>query len=176
MRNTLPIIPTITLIAFTIVFAQPAEAQLSEPWNDIQKLKSTILHLDSAFWQAYNNCDVNKMTSLFTDDVEFYHDKGGLTSGLTNFTESIRKGLCSSTDFHLRREARKGSVEVFPLNNYGAIISGEHYFYINERGKEEFLDGLAKFTHVWQYKDNQWKMRRMLSYDHGPASRKPPGK
>jgi hypothetical protein len=55
------------------------------------------------------------------------------------------------------------------MNNYGAILTGEHVFYILEKGKSERLDGLAKFTHVWRFKDNEWKMHRVLSYDHGPA-------
>lgn len=54
---------------------------------------------------------------------------------------------------------------------YGAIMSGEHVFYILETGKEERPDGLAKFTHLWILKDDSWKMSRILSYDHGPAPR-----
>lgn len=132
-------------------------------------LNRTILHLDSLFWQAYNTCDVDGMAALLTDDVEFYHDKNGLTTTKTSMVEAVRKGLCGNENFRLRREAVAGSLKVFPLNNYGAILSGEHYFYINEKGKKEFIDGLAKFTHVWQFKDNTWKMSRILSYDHGPA-------
>jgi hypothetical protein len=42
-------------------------------------------------------------------------------------------------------------------------------FYIKEAGRDEFLDGHAKFTHVWLLKDGAWKMSRVLSYSHGPA-------
>lgn len=132
-------------------------------------LNRTILHQDSLFWQAYNTCDVDGMAAFLTDDVEFYHDKNGLTTTRASMAEAVRKGMCGNENFRLRREAVAGSVKVFPLNNYGAILSGEHVFYINEKGKKEFLDGLARFTHVWQFKDNQWKMSRILSYDHGPA-------
>jgi hypothetical protein len=81
----------------------------------------------------------------------------------------MKKGLCGNPDWRLRREAVAGTVKVYPLNNYGALISGEHVFYINETGKKEKLDGLAKFTQLWQFKNNEWKMSRVLSYDHGPA-------
>jgi hypothetical protein len=109
------------------------------------------------------------METFFTEDLEFYHDKGGLTTPRIKLIESIRNGLCGNENFWLRREAVPGSVRVFPLNNYGAILSGEHVFYVNEKGKKERLDGLAKFTHVWQFKSNVWRMSRVLSYDHGPA-------
>lgn len=136
---------------------------------DAMKLNETILHHDSLFWEAYNTCDVEKMESFFTDDLEFYHDKGGLTTSKASLFESIRTGLCGKENWRLRREAVEGTLKVYPLNNYGAILSGEHVFYILEAGKKERLDGLAKFTHVWRYQDHAWKMHRVLSYDHGPA-------
>lgn len=144
---------------------------LAQPEN--QNLTTTILLKDSLFWTAYNSCNIESMKQFFTDDVEFYHDKGGLTLGLENLTTSLRKNLCSNENLKLRREAVGGSVKVFSLQSsnviYGAIISGEHVFYVLEKGKEERLDGLAKFTDVWVLRDNAWKMSRILSYDHGPA-------
>ena len=67
-----------------------------------------------------------------------------------------------------------GTVNVFPLKNgdkiYGAVISGEHLFYVTELGKAEFLDGRANFTHVWLLKNDGYKMARILSYNHHPAT------
>src|SRR5258708_10869055 len=82
--------------------------------------------------------------------------------------------MCDSRKIaNVRREAVKDSVKVFPLKSsnvtYGAVISGEHYFYTQERGHNERPDGLARFTHLWLLKDGVWKMSRVLSYDHGPA-------
>lgn len=84
--------------------------------------------------------------------------------------ESVKTGLCGNENLKILREAKEGTVQVFPIANYGAIITGEHVFFLKEKDKEKRLDGQAKFTHLWQYKDNQWKMSRILSYDHGPAS------
>ena len=147
-------------------------AQTNQETKELQNLKDTILHFDSLFWEAYNVCDLEQMATFFTEDLEFYHDKGGLTTTRASLIEVTKKGICSSENWWLRREVVEGSLKVYPLNNYGAILSGEHVFYINEEGKKERLDGLAKFTHVWQYKDNAWKMSRVLSYDHGPATEK----
>ena len=144
-------------------------AQTAVTIPEINTLTKIILHHDSLFWQAYNACDIDKMKTFLTDDVEFYHDKGGLTTTSNGLMAAIRKGICSNDNWRLRREALPATVHVFPLNGYGAILSGQHYFYINEKGKPEFRDGLARFTHVWQLKDNQWKMARILSYDHMPA-------
>lgn len=149
-------------------FCNPLSAQAEK-----QNLIEGILLKDSLFWIAYNNCDVGVMQQFFTNDVEFYHDKGGLTIGMENLVMSMKKNLCSNENVKLRREAIQGTVQIFPLQNagvtYGAIISGEHVFYVLEKGKGERLDGYGKFTDVWVIRDNVWKMSRILSYDHGPA-------
>jgi hypothetical protein len=49
------------------------------------------------------------------------------------------------------------------------VLSGEHYFYVNDKGKPEYRDGMAKFFHVWLLKDGTWKMARVVSYDHRQA-------
>ncbi|MVT08304.1 nuclear transport factor 2 family protein [Chitinophaga tropicalis] len=138
-----------------------------------QELSATITRLDSLFWDSYNHCDTTKMGSFFTEDVEFYHDKGGVTLGLPALVHTFSKNICSNTGFRLRREPVEGTYKVFPMKKdgviYGAILSGEHVFYILETGKPERLDGLAKFTHLWLLTDGVWKMKRVLSYDHGPA-------
>ncbi|AXT54203.1 DUF4440 domain-containing protein [Aquimarina sp. AD1] len=132
-------------------------------------LEETILELDKKFWKSYNTCDITTFKTFFVEDFEFYHDKGGLTSGLTKMMSSVENGLCNPENPRVRREVVEGSVQVYPLNNYGAIITGEHVFYVSEKDKKEKLVEIAKFTHVWQHKNEQWKMTRVLSYDHQPA-------
>jgi hypothetical protein len=135
-----------------------------------QKLTATILHLDSAFWNAYNSCDSAHFKDFFTDDVEFYHDKGGVTTDAKSLIEALNKNICGNANSHLRREAVAGTVKVYPMRNgdqmYGAIISGQHGFYITEKGKPEFHSGDADFTQLWVLKDGVWKMSRILSYNH----------
>ncbi len=154
-----------------ILFSCPLFNRLSAQTNE-QKLEAIIRQNDSSFWNAYNNCDTIKIRQYFTVDIEFYHDKGGLTLGLENLMISFRKNLCTGS-MRLRRQVIEGSVRIFPLEKtdvaYGAIISGDHEFYVLEQGKKERLDGVAKFTHVWILRDGVWKMSRVLSYDHGPA-------
>ena len=135
-----------------------------------QKLTATILHLDSAFWNAYNNCDTARFKNFVTDDVEFYHDKGGITLGAKALIESLDKNICGNVNSRIRREAVAGTVKVYPMQNgdelYGAIISGEHVFYMTEKGKPEYQSGAANFTQLWLLKNGVWKMSRILSYNH----------
>ena len=152
------------IIAFAVcsakVFAQTEQ----------EKLTATIIRLDSAFWKAYNNCDTAQFKNFVTDDVEFYHDKGGITTGSVALIESIDKNICGSANSHLRREAVAGTVNVYPMQNgdeiYAAVISGEHVFYMAEKGKPEYQSGAANFTHLWLLKNDVWKMSRILSYNH----------
>lgn len=157
----------INIITALVICISPVTNNLFAQENE-QKVTATILKLDSLFWTSYNKCDLASFKNYFTADVEFYHDKSGMSQGLESMVTAMKNNLCSNGTNILRREAVAGSVQVFTLKNsgkvYGAIISGEHLFYI--KGK---ADGKAKFTHVWLLKDSIWKMTRILSYDHGPA-------
>ncbi|MGE7775857.1 nuclear transport factor 2 family protein [Chitinophaga sp. NPDC101104] len=149
------------LLIFTRVSAQ-SDAVIS----------GLILEKDSLFWKAYNSCDLAAMKTFFSSDLEFYHDKGGLTFGVDKMVKSFGEGPCSPKgDYRLLREAVPGSVKVYTLRQadtvYGAIIQGSHYFSIVKNGQTR-RDGLAQFTHVWMKKGG-WKMTRVLSFDHGPA-------
>ncbi len=138
--------------------------------HDVEEL---IWKKDALFWQDYNSCNTSRLDQFFTDDVEFYHDKNGATSGFHSFVEGIKSGLCQSGSNWLRREAVAASVKVFLLKKdgqpYGAILSSDHVFYVKQEGKGERLDGRAKFTHLWLLNNGNWRMARVLSYDHGPA-------
>lgn len=147
-------------------------------WASFQNLIAqhnlqAVLIQDSLFWQHFNNCQVDDLGRFFTNDIEFYHDKNGPTQGLDTFLAASRRNLCSNSNFRLRRESVPGSIKIFPMKNgemlYGAILSGQHVFYVLESGKEPRLDGLAQFTHLWLKTESGWKMSRVLSYDHGPA-------
>lgn len=151
----------ITILLFTSI-------SNSQNKNDSkQELEAIITYHDSIFWQGFNTCNMSILKKYVSDDLEFYHDKEGLTIGAETFLKTSEKNLCSrKSNWKLRRKAIKGSIKIYPINNFGAIITGEHQFYITENNKPEYIDGIAKFTHIWQLKDNVWKMTRIVSYDH----------
>src|SRR5712672_2389002 len=80
-----------------------------------EKLTALILERDGRFWSAYNACDTETMKGFFTDDVEFYHDKGGITKGSNALLDGIKSNLCGNNKTRLRREVVAGSVKVFPF-------------------------------------------------------------
>ena len=168
MEYKFRILPAIWLLmACTLVFSSVNAQQKPE------RTIAEILHNDSIFWMGYNNCDTSVCAPFLSSDVEFYHDKGGITSGSAAILLSIKSNLCGNDEFRIRREEVAGTVKVYPMKNgdavYGAIISGEHVFYIYGKNKKEQLDGRANFTHMWILKDGKWKMSRILSYNHHAA-------
>lgn len=64
----------------------------------------------------------------------------------------------------LTRLLVKGSLEVHPIKDFGAIEIGIHQFRHIENGKEEI--GTFKFLAIWKKINNEWKITRMISYDH----------
>lgn len=157
-----------TIVCLAVVASMHAQPPGNAKPVTQKDLYNTIVTLDKAVFEAYNNCAVESFKSYFSDDAEFYHDKGGVTLGAVNLAESMRNNLCSNPELKIYREVVQGTLNVYPMDNYGAILTGEHYFYeVTAAGKKR--TGRAKFTHLWQYKDGKWKMTRVLSYDHQPA-------
>ncbi len=128
------------------------------------ELTRAISALDTQLFDAYNNCDLDKLGSMVVDDLEFYHDKTGLMVGKQPFLVAIKNNICGK----VRRELVKGSLEVFPIHDYGAVEIGVHRFY-HPGVQDRDVVGEAKFIHLWQYKDGAWKVTRVISYDHEVA-------
>ncbi|MEM7572600.1 MAG: nuclear transport factor 2 family protein [Bacteroidota bacterium] len=160
-----------TLLLGLLLFGSRTDlrSQTAEFPESQAELEQLILELDRQFWEAYNACEVETMMSFITEDLEFYHDKAGLSIGAATMEEGLKRGLCNPDEPKLRREEIAGTVAVFPMAKTGALIRGEHRFHVTLPGQEEFLDGQAQFMHFWRYEDGKWQMARVFSYDHGPA-------
>ena len=134
-----------------------------------KELFTKLAQLDSSFFVSFNNCDLETYGSFLSEDYEFYHDKQGMTKSRDAELESM-KVFCGEQRERqqLRRELIPGSLKVFPMNKYGAIATGEHKFYliINEQTRKSVTK--AKFTTLWKFEDEAWKMTRTISYDHQP--------
>jgi hypothetical protein len=140
----------------------PVEAQAVPSLDSIksdQELTQVITALDKQLFDAYNTCNIEKLGTLVTDDLEFYHDKTGLAVGKQPFLKAIKENICGK----VTRELVAGSLEVYPLHGYGAVEIGVHRFH--HPGDSDV--GEAKFVQLWQYKDGAWKISRVISYDHG---------
>lgn len=127
---------------------------------------------DAAYWKAYNSCDYAQLDALTADDVEFYHDKGGITNGRAALTDSIRKNICGNPAESVLRSADDKDVRAFPLNAgpqlYGVLLTGTHKFSAVIKAGKPIPTGEARFTMLWTRKDGAWKLSRVFSYDHQP--------
>lgn len=146
----------ILVISFNLMNGQPKIDSLSHP-----NLYKEIADMDSVLFEAFNSHNLDKLKTLFTGDLEFYHDLSGL-SGYQKNMESFKNNFDKNNG--LRRELVQGSLEVFPIKDFGAIQIGSHKFCHTENGKQDC--GTFKFVHIWQKKDGEWKISRVISYGH----------
>lgn len=130
-----------------------------------------IAELDSLFFAAQNDCDLEKYKSFLAEDFEFYHDKQGLTKSRESEMKTMAI-FCGEQRKrqHLRRELIQGSLKVYPLNNFGAIQTCDHKFYLVIDERTSKLVAKAKLTNVWKFENNEWKLARTFSYDHQPLA------
>jgi hypothetical protein len=153
------------LLASTGLSAQTAgPAATKELFDELAAMDAKL------FGAVFDTCDVEALKTLIADDFEMYHDKGGLVAASgAQFVEDIR-GMCerqkTGEDYRARREIVAGTLEAFPLNNYGGIQTGIHRFYKKIPGQPDKLVEIGKFTSVWKKEPGGWKLTRVLSYDH----------
>ena len=124
-------------------------------------LYAQIEKIDRLLFDAFNNRDTATFKKLFTRNLEFYHDKGGLTD-YTYTIQSLKN--IAAQNYDLKRELVKGSLEVYPIPGYGAMEMGAHTFCHPENGKQDC--GTFKFVHIWKQIGDEWKITRVVSYGH----------
>ena len=126
-----------------------------------KELFSKVANLDSSLFAAYNTKNLDLMKTYFTKDLEWYQDNGGLLDYekvFSNFQSIFNR------DYNLTRNLIKESLEVHPIEGYGAIEIGKHQFKHIENGKLEI--GTFKFLMIWKNDNGNWKITRVISYDH----------
>lgn len=143
------------VVLFSYAHLQAAKAQVT---NELFK---KIESLDSILFTAFNTCDLQTFSSMLSEDPEFYHDKGGLTDYAHSI--NVTKENCERK-LGLKRTLIPGSMEVYPIGDYGAVQIASHRFCHVENGKEDC--GTFKFVHVWRNDNGNWKISRVVSYDH----------
>jgi hypothetical protein len=67
-------------------------------------------------------------------------------------------------DYTLTRKPLIESIEVYAIKDFGAIETGKHTFCHTENEKLECAT--YKFVHIWENKDSQWKIAKIITYDH----------
>ena len=153
---------TLLLLTFTICANIFGQSQNERKVATTQKeLFNKVANLDSSLFAAYNSKNIDLMNTFFTIDLEWYQDNGGLIDYekvFSNFQSIFNR------DYDLKRNLIKESLEVHPIEGYGAIEIGKHEFKHIENGKLEI--GTFKFVMIWKNDNGNWKISRVISYDH----------
>jgi hypothetical protein len=161
------------LLAAAVAAAAPPPVSIPpqpELTRQIEKADSELFQL---FFEG--PCDAERFRAMITDDVEFYHDKGGFNvrkpeDFVGQFQERCAK-LSDPTSWRQRRELVESSLHVDPIPGWGAMEIGDHLFYERQGAAGEWkLVGKASFAMVWVLgSDGKWRVSRVLSFAHAAA-------
>jgi hypothetical protein len=70
--------------------------------------------------------------------------------------QATKNNICGK----VARELLAGSIEVYPIPNYGAVQMGFHRFHnLREKSTSRF----SKFVHTWNKENGRWKLARVIS-------------
>jgi len=111
--------PLLLFILITTVLITACSAPKQNPGSQVKnyspvdrELYDSIAYLDSMFFNAFNTKAIDALKAFLSDDLEFYHDLGGVT----NYTQNIDAFKRTfDSERKLRRELVKGSLEVYPI-------------------------------------------------------------
>lgn len=122
-----------------------------------KEIYNIIVAKDKEYFDAYNACDMEKQASLFAEDLEFFHDKAGLSTSKQDILRSIEENICGK----VTRTLVEGSIQVYPIKDYGAVEIGYHKFYNNQEPNAK--SQAAKFIVVWKNEQGNWKISKVIS-------------
>lgn len=163
---------SIRMVAFVVaasaLCAASAAAQPKGP-----ALTEEILRADAEFFEVlFQKCEPERLLRLVEPDLEFYHDRGGLTASAKAFVDGYAKGCAEMQKpgaWKVRRELVRSSVRVYPVPDFGAIEEGDHVFYERKEGEPERRSGVGRFVQVWKMTPGGWRLARVFSYAHVDA-------
>ncbi|MBB4079832.1 ketosteroid isomerase-like protein [Lewinella aquimaris] len=121
------------------------------------ELYRTILNLDKQYFDAYNSCDLTTQEVMYSDDFEFYHDRGGLATSKEQLLAALKANICGKVTRYLLPE----TVEVYPIPGFGAVQLGYHRF---ENAEEPDAPSLpSRFFVIWKQDGDNWQLHRIVS-------------
>lgn len=98
----------------------------STPYIPVSKdLYAIIMKKDSLLFSAANTGNIDQLKTFFTEDLEFFHDVGGLAG----YKETIDNFKRVAENYgYTRRVLLPESVKVSAIKDYGAVQTGVHQF------------------------------------------------
>jgi CubicO group peptidase (beta-lactamase class C family) len=130
-----------------------------------EALEAAVLAADARLSRALNERDLAAMADVFSQQLEFFHDRGGRSSHADNLAQ-FRQNF-ARTEGRNSRNLQTEGLQIHPVPGVGAMQIGRHRFCFHP------ADGAAAqcqdlgFSHVWaQEPDGVWRLLRVLSYGH----------
>lgn len=149
-----------SIVLVLVASTAPPQAQTA------QSLQDTIVSLDRALFDAFNACDLETWKRYLAEDIEFYQDNDDVTTTRTALEPSFKDRCGPGKVSTLRRELVEATVEVHPIQGYGAVQLGAHRFWVLKPGQPDQLAATPKFVHLWRHEDGVWQITRVISYGH----------
>ena len=109
-------------LLLTALIAAPLSHVRAQSGAIPDSLFQTIQSLDAQLFDAYSHCDLEKFGSFLADDLEFYHEASGFSRSRQTTIEGVKNNICGK----VTRELVPGTLEVYPIANYGAVEIGVH--------------------------------------------------
>ena len=145
----------IILLTAALISGNRAAAQTSGP------LFNEIAQVDSLQFDAFNTRNLDHLMYYFDSSLELYQDN----TGVRNYDQTKQAfGNLFKMSYVLTRKLVPGSMEVYPIKDYGAIETGQHTFSHVENGQLQV--NTYKFMQIWQKKDAVWRVTREITYGH----------
>src|SRR6476469_322661 len=96
-----------------------------------QQIRAADADLFKLFFEG--PCDLPRFRAMMTDDVEFYHDKGGFNVRKPDDFVGQYKDRCTKLldpkEWRSRRVMVQSSLHIDPIPGWGAMEVGDHLFY-----------------------------------------------
>ena len=148
----------ITSLFCTCVSAQSRnETAIPKYVVEDMPLYDAIVAMDKTFFDAYNQCDMDTQAAIYAEEIEFFHDKGGLMTSKSDILAATKRNICGKVTRHLV----EGSVEVYPIANYGAVEIGFHQFHNNQEPDAPSIP--SKFIIMWHKIEGKWHITKVIS-------------
>lgn len=139
------------IIVLTVTFS--TKAQLPET----STLYQEILATDTAFFDAYNTCDLETMAKHISENIEFFHDKGGFTNDKNGLMKSLKNNICNK----VTRTLVPNSFEVHEIPDYGAVSMGYHTFF--NKLEPDAPQKPGRFVTIYKKQNDVWQMTKVIS-------------
>jgi hypothetical protein len=157
IRIRVPIWIIATIVLFCASSDTKAQAEVPSYKPSSLELYAEIVRMNSIWEDSYNHCKIDVQEQIISEDLEFYHDEGGLLTSKTKLIAALKNNICGK----VTRELLKESIEVCPIKDYGAVEMVYHRFHsINDTDQNSHF---ARFVHIWKKENGTWIITRVIS-------------